>query len=55
MSEQHLAPHQRRFAISAWAIRNPVPVAVLFLGLIMAGLISYAGLPIKQYCIRSRS
>ena len=46
MSEPH---HQRRFAISAWAIRNPVPVAVLFLGLILAGLISYAGLPIKQY------
>ncbi|MFL5298112.1 MAG: efflux RND transporter permease subunit [Phenylobacterium sp.] len=43
------APHNRRFAISAWAIRNPVPVAVLFLGLIMAGLISYTGLPIKQY------
>jgi HAE1 family hydrophobic/amphiphilic exporter-1 len=49
MSDQHLEPHQRRFAISAWAIRNPVPVAVLFLGLIMAGLISYTGLPIKQY------
>ena len=46
MSEPH---HQRRFAISAWAIRNPVPVAVLFLGLILAGLISDAGLPIKQY------
>ncbi len=41
--------HQPRFAISAWAIRNPVPVAVLFIGLILAGLISYMGLPIKQY------
>ena len=41
--------HTRRFAISAWAIKNPVPVAVLFIGLIMAGLISYMGLPIKQY------
>jgi len=41
--------HDRRFAISAWGIRNPVPVAVLFLGLIMAGVISYMGLPIKQY------
>ncbi|HEV7383832.1 MAG TPA: efflux RND transporter permease subunit, partial [Phenylobacterium sp.] len=41
--------HPPRFAISAWAIRNPVPVAVLFLGLILAGLIAYAGLPIKQY------
>jgi HAE1 family hydrophobic/amphiphilic exporter-1 len=46
MSEPH---PQRGFAISAWAIRNPVPVAVLFLGLILAGLISYAGLPVKQY------
>jgi len=45
MSEQQ----GRHFAISAWGIRNPVPVAVLFLGLIMAGLISYMGLPIKQY------
>ncbi len=42
-------PHNRRFAISAWGIRNPVPVAVLFLGLIMGGVISYMGLPIKQY------
>ena len=39
----------RRFAISAWAIRNPVPVAVLFIGLVLAGLIAYAGLPVKQY------
>ncbi|HEY3950488.1 efflux RND transporter permease subunit [Phenylobacterium sp.] len=39
----------RHFAISAWAIRNPIPVAVLFIGLIMAGLITYTGLPIKQY------
>ena len=40
---------QRRFAISAWAIRNPVPVAVLFIGLVLAGVIAYMGLPIKQY------
>ena len=39
----------RHFAISAWAIRNPIPVAVLFLGLIMAGLLAYSGLAIKQY------
>jgi HAE1 family hydrophobic/amphiphilic exporter-1 len=44
MSEPH-----RQFAISAWAIRNPIPVAVLFLGLILAGMISYTGLAIKQY------
>ncbi|HET6970181.1 MAG TPA: efflux RND transporter permease subunit, partial [Phenylobacterium sp.] len=42
-------PQHRSFAISAWGIRNPIPVAVLFLGLVMAGLIAYAGLPIKQY------
>ena len=37
------------FPISAWAIRNPVPVAVLFLALIIAGCFAYMGLPIKQY------
>ena len=37
------------FPISAWAIRNPVPVALLFIGLIIAGLIAYSGLPIKQF------
>lgn len=42
-------PSGRHFAISAWAIRNPIPVAVLFIGLILAGLIAYMGLPIKQY------
>jgi len=41
--------HTQRFAISAWAIRNPVPVAVLFLALVLAGWISYGGLAIKQY------
>ncbi|MBW8815088.1 MAG: efflux RND transporter permease subunit [Caulobacterales bacterium] len=40
---------QRHFGISAWGIRNPIPVAVLFLGLVLAGMISYMGLPIKQY------
>ncbi|WP_374573450.1 efflux RND transporter permease subunit [Phenylobacterium sp.] len=35
--------------ISAWAIRNPVPVAVLFVALILAGLFAYTGLPIKQF------
>ncbi len=38
-----------RFPVSAWAIRNPVPVSVLFLGLIVAGLIAYFTLPIKLY------
>ena len=40
---------ERRFAVSAWAIRNPIPVAVLFIGAVLAGLISYAGLPIKNF------
>ncbi|HEY2749952.1 efflux RND transporter permease subunit [Phenylobacterium sp.] len=40
---------ERRFAISSWAIRNPVPVAVLFIGLVLAGVIAYLGLPVKQY------
>jgi HAE1 family hydrophobic/amphiphilic exporter-1 len=39
----------QHFAISAWAIRNPVPVAVLFIALVLAGWISYGGLAIKQY------
>ncbi|MDP3173428.1 MAG: efflux RND transporter permease subunit [Phenylobacterium sp.] len=37
------------FPISAWAIRNPVPVAVLFIGLVLAGVLAYLALPIKQY------
>jgi hydrophobic/amphiphilic exporter-1 (mainly G- bacteria), HAE1 family len=39
----------RHFAISSWAIRNPVPVAVLFIGLVLAGVIAYLSLPIKQW------
>ena len=35
--------------VSAWAIRNPIPVAVVFIALIIAGLGSYLGLPIKQF------
>jgi HAE1 family hydrophobic/amphiphilic exporter-1 len=35
--------------ISAWAIRNPVPVAVLFIALLIAGVIAYTTLPIKQW------
>jgi hydrophobic/amphiphilic exporter-1 (mainly G- bacteria), HAE1 family len=42
-------PHPTGFPISAWAIRNPVPVALLFLGLVIAGMIAYAGLPVKQF------
>lgn len=35
--------------ISAWAIRNPIPVALLFIVLIIAGLSGYRSLPIKLY------
>jgi HAE1 family hydrophobic/amphiphilic exporter-1 len=42
-------PRRHGLGISAWSIRNPVPVAVLFIGLVLAGLISYQALAIKQY------
>ncbi|MGA0602742.1 efflux RND transporter permease subunit [Caulobacter sp. KR2-114] len=35
--------------ISAWAIRNPTPVAVLFIALVVAGLFSYFQLPVKNF------
>ncbi|MDP3855101.1 efflux RND transporter permease subunit, partial [Phenylobacterium sp.] len=35
--------------ISAWAIKNPVPVAVLFIALVLAGMFAYAGLTVKMY------
>lgn len=35
--------------ISAWSIRNPIPVAVLFLALLVAGIAGYKSLPIKLY------
>ncbi|HEY3695714.1 efflux RND transporter permease subunit [Phenylobacterium sp.] len=35
--------------ISAWAIRNPVAVAVLFLALVLAGIVAYGTLAVKQY------
>jgi HAE1 family hydrophobic/amphiphilic exporter-1 len=38
-----------RIGISAWAIKNPVPVVVIMLALIVAGLIAYPRLPIKKY------
>lgn len=33
--------------ISAWAIRNPIPVAVLFILMMLAGLAGYRSLPVK--------
>jgi len=38
-----------KLRISALAIRNPIPVAILFIALTLMGLISYSQLPIKQY------
>ena len=35
--------------ISAWAIRNPTPVIVLFIALVIAGVLSYMSLPIKNF------
>jgi HAE1 family hydrophobic/amphiphilic exporter-1 len=35
--------------ISAWAIRNPTPVALLFIALVIVGIASYMTLPVKQY------
>jgi HAE1 family hydrophobic/amphiphilic exporter-1 len=40
---------KKHFAVSAWAIKNPIPVAVLFMALILAGVISYMALPVKQF------
>ena len=48
MSERH-GGSPGSIPISAWAIRNPVPVALLFIGLVIAGVIAYAGLPVKQF------
>ena len=38
-----------QLGISTWSIRNPIPVAVIFIALTIAGLFSYGMLPIKQY------
>lgn len=35
--------------ISSWAIRNPIPVVVLFTLLTVAGLFAYSRLPVKQF------
>ena len=35
--------------ISAWAIQNPIPVVVLFIGLVLAGMIAYGGLAVKNF------
>src|ERR1700761_733213 len=35
--------------VSAWAIRNPIPVILFFIAIILAGAVSYTMLPIKQF------
>jgi HAE1 family hydrophobic/amphiphilic exporter-1 len=35
--------------ISSWAIRNPIPVVVAFVLMLVAGVYSYTRLPIKQF------
>ncbi|MEZ5502217.1 MAG: efflux RND transporter permease subunit [Halioglobus sp.] len=38
-----------RLSISSWSIRNPIPVSVLFIALIIAGGFGYTLLPVKLY------
>ena len=38
-----------KFRISAWAIQNPIPVAIFFVALTIAGLISFNQLSIKHF------
>ncbi|MBV9995562.1 MAG: efflux RND transporter permease subunit [Caulobacteraceae bacterium] len=40
---------ERQLRISAWAIQNPTPVAVLFIALAVAGIFSYFMLPVKAF------
>ncbi len=49
MSQDTSKEHNSGFGISSWAIRNPVPVAILFIALVLTGMIAYGGLPVKQY------
>jgi hypothetical protein len=49
-SEQKMGePKSGELMISAWAIKNPIPVAVLFIALMIAGIGCYLTLPIKQF------
>ena len=47
MSHPYQPPGGTR--ISAWAIKNPIPVVVLFIGLVIAGLIAYPTLAVKNF------
>lgn len=35
--------------VSAWSIRNPIPISLLFILLTVAGLVAYARMPVKQF------
>ena len=48
-SDPHAGQGEGGLRISAWAIKNPVPVAVLFIAMVLAGVVAYTGLPIKQF------
>ena len=37
------------FRLSAWGIRNPIPVTVLFMALVVMGVFAYFELPIKNF------
>jgi HAE1 family hydrophobic/amphiphilic exporter-1 len=37
------------FRLSAWGIRNPIPVTVLFIALVLMGVFAYFKLPIKNF------
>ncbi|OJU10629.1 MAG: multidrug transporter AcrB [Caulobacterales bacterium 68-7] len=43
------APHESAFAISAWGIKNPIAVGVIFIALLLFGLVAYTRLPIKLF------
>jgi len=49
MSHGHDSSGGSQLRISAWAIKNPVPVTVLFVGLVLAGVIAYFGLAVKNF------
>ncbi len=40
---------QSEFRLSAWGIRNPIPVTVLFIALVVMGLFAYFKLPVKNF------
>jgi HAE1 family hydrophobic/amphiphilic exporter-1 len=35
--------------VSAWSIRNPIPVTLLFIVLTLAGMVAYSRMPVKQF------